>query len=101
MRQAEYSSKVQQPPRTAASSDDRQHTQLAGTTAKRSAAPLVRDEEAAGSNPATPTRSEAISFSWRWPFTCPYSSEVSNGYEPSCLPSRLRACNVLASLTSV
>jgi len=29
-------------------------------TAKRPAAPLVRDEEAAGSNPATPTSSEGI-----------------------------------------
>lgn len=56
MRQAQYSSKVQQPPHTAASSDDRQHTQLAGTTAKRPAAPLVRDEAAAGSNPVRPTR---------------------------------------------
>jgi hypothetical protein len=35
---------------------DRQHTELAGTTAKRPAAPLVRDEEAPGSNPATPTQ---------------------------------------------
>jgi hypothetical protein len=55
-----YSTEVQQRPRTAASSDDRQHTQLAGTTAKRPEAPLVRGEEAAGSNPATPTRSEGI-----------------------------------------
>jgi hypothetical protein len=53
-REAPYSTEVQQRPRTAASSDDRQHTQLAGTTAKRPAAPLVRDEAAAGSNPANP-----------------------------------------------
>jgi len=33
---------------------------LAGTAGKRPAAPLVRDEEAAGSNPATPTRSEGV-----------------------------------------
>jgi hypothetical protein len=42
-----HSTEVQQRPRTAASSDDRQHTKLAGTTSKRPAAPLVRDEEAA------------------------------------------------------
>ena len=30
-----------------AAADDRQHTELAGTTTKRPAAPLVRDEEAA------------------------------------------------------
>jgi hypothetical protein len=41
-----YSTEVQQRPRTAASSDDRQHTQLAGTTAKRPTAPLVRYQEA-------------------------------------------------------
>jgi hypothetical protein len=51
-----YSTEVQQRPLTAASEHDRQHTELAGATAKRPAAPLVRDEEAAGSNPATPTR---------------------------------------------
>jgi hypothetical protein len=33
----------------------RPHPALAGTADKRPAAPLVRDEEAAGSNPATPT----------------------------------------------
>jgi hypothetical protein len=42
-----YSAKVQQRPLTAASQHDRQHTELAGTTAKRPAPPLVRDEEAA------------------------------------------------------
>src|SRR5256885_4940639 len=47
--------RLQQRPLTVASQHDRQHTRLAGTTAKRPAAPLVRDEEAAGSNPATPT----------------------------------------------
>jgi hypothetical protein len=46
MRQAEYSSQVQQRPLTAASQHSRQHTELAGTTSKRPAAPLVRDEEA-------------------------------------------------------
>ena len=45
---APYSTEVQQRPRTAASSGGRQHTQLAGTTTKRPAAPPVRDEEAAG-----------------------------------------------------
>jgi hypothetical protein len=39
---------------TAASSDDRQHTQLAGTMAKRPAAPLVRDEEAAHGHAGKP-----------------------------------------------
>ena len=42
----EYSSGVQQRPLTAASEHDRQHTELAGTTGKRPAPPLVRDEEA-------------------------------------------------------
>ena len=46
MRQAQYSNYVQQRPLTAASKRERQHTELAGTTAKRPAAPLVRDEEA-------------------------------------------------------
>jgi hypothetical protein len=48
MRQAQYSRKIQQRPLPAASGHDRQHTELAGMTAKRPAAPLVRDEEAAG-----------------------------------------------------
>jgi hypothetical protein len=52
---ATYSTEIQQRPHTAASSGNRQHTQQTGTTAKSPAAPLVRDEEAAGSNPATPT----------------------------------------------
>ncbi len=47
MRQAKYSSQVQQRPLTAASHHDRQHTGLVGTAAKRPGAPLVRDEEAA------------------------------------------------------
>jgi hypothetical protein len=46
MRQPECSRKVQQRPRTVASNGERQHTRLAGTTAKRQAAPLVRDGEA-------------------------------------------------------
>jgi hypothetical protein len=46
MRQAKYSSQVQQRPLTAASNHDRQQTGLAGTTSKRPGAPLVRDEEA-------------------------------------------------------
>jgi hypothetical protein len=41
-----YSTGVQQRPPTVASKHDRQHTELAGTTTKRPAAPLVRDEEA-------------------------------------------------------
>ena len=47
MRQVLYSSQVQQLPLTIATQHDRQHTELAGMTAKRSEAPLVRDEEAA------------------------------------------------------
>jgi hypothetical protein len=33
-----------------------EHTELAGTTDKRPAAPLVPDEEAASSNPADPVQ---------------------------------------------
>jgi hypothetical protein len=43
---AQYSSNVQQRRLTTASQHDHQHTELAGTTAKRPAAPLVRDEKA-------------------------------------------------------
>ena len=51
---APYSAEVQQRHLTPAIEHDQQHTTLAGTTVKRPALPLVRDEEAAGSNPATP-----------------------------------------------
>jgi hypothetical protein len=51
-----YSAEVQQRPLTAASDNGHRHTGLPATTDKRPAAPLVRDEEAAGSNPATPTQ---------------------------------------------
>src|SRR5260370_41001887 len=54
--QRRYSAEVQQRARTAASQHDRQHPELAAMIVKRPAAPLVRDEEAAASNPATPTR---------------------------------------------
>jgi hypothetical protein len=43
---APYSAEVQQSSLPRASSHDRQRTELAGMTAKRPAAPLVRDEEA-------------------------------------------------------
>jgi hypothetical protein len=46
MRQTQYSNHVQQRPLTTAGQHDRQYTELAGTTAKRPAAPLVRDQEA-------------------------------------------------------
>ena len=46
-----YSAEVQQRPLTVASQHDRQHTELAGTTTIRPAAPLVRDEEAAEPRP--------------------------------------------------
>ena len=52
---ATCSTQVQQRARTAAIQRSHQHTGLPGMPAKRPAAPLVRDEEAAGSNPATPT----------------------------------------------
>ena len=45
----QYSAEVQQRAHTAAIEHDRQYTDLAGTTAKRPAAPLVRDEEASRS----------------------------------------------------
>ena len=41
-----YSAEVQQRPLTATSEHGHWHTELAGTTDKRPAAPLVRDEEA-------------------------------------------------------
>ena len=66
------------------------------------AARFVRDEEAAGSNPATPTQVtghspfQAVAY-----FYAVQQQKYSNGYEPSCLPSRLSALSVLASETSV
>ena len=54
-----YSAEVQQRALTTASLDNHQHPELAGMSVKDPAAPLVRDEEAAGSNPATPTSSAA------------------------------------------
>ena len=56
MRQAQYSNQVQQRPLTATSQHDHQHTDLAGTTDKRPAAPLVRDEEANASVVKTDAR---------------------------------------------
>ena len=44
--QQRYSTEVQQRPLPATSIHDRQHTELAGTTAKRPAPSVVRDEEA-------------------------------------------------------
>jgi hypothetical protein len=46
MTQAQYSNHVRQRPLPVASQHDRQHTELAGTMAKRPAAPQVRDDEA-------------------------------------------------------
>jgi hypothetical protein len=65
---AQYSTEVQQRPLTATSQRDHQHTNLAGATAKRPAAPLVRDEEAAGANPATPTQVTGHSPQWDMAF---------------------------------
>jgi hypothetical protein len=52
---AGYSSEVQQRPLTATGLHFHQQSPLAGTAANVPALPPVRDEEAAGSNPATPT----------------------------------------------
>ena len=52
---AQYSTEVQQRPLTATSQRDHQHTDLAGATAKRPAAPLVRDEEAQQSQAIGPS----------------------------------------------
>ena len=41
----QYSAEVQQCPLATASEHNQQQTELAGTTAKRAAVPLVRDEE--------------------------------------------------------
>jgi hypothetical protein len=49
MRQAQYSSHMQQHPLATSSQRDHQRTELAGTTAERPAAPLVGDEEVLGS----------------------------------------------------
>jgi hypothetical protein len=51
-----YSAEVQQRPLTAANEHGHRHTEPPAMTGKRPEAPLVRDEEAADSNPATPTR---------------------------------------------
>ena len=59
----------------------------------------VRDEEAAGSNPATPTQVKGHSPLWDVAFF--YAVQQQSTYEPSCLPSRLSALSVLASETSV
>ena len=44
----------------------------------------VRDEEAAGSNPATPTSSKATPPTETWPFSVPYSRKVQQ-----CLRAKL------------
>jgi hypothetical protein len=61
----------------------------------------LRDEEAAGSNPATPTKLTGHLRSSQVAFSIRYSSKVQQRHEPSCFPSLLSACNVLASETSV
>ena len=78
-----------------------QAPELAGGVWRSLAARFVRDEEAAGSNPATPTSSTATCDLGRWPFSCRTAAKYSNGYESSCLPRRLSAWSVLASDTSV
>ena len=66
------------------------------------AARFVRDEEAAGSNPATPTQLTGhspkgdVAF-----FYAVQPQSTATAYSPSCLPSRLSALSVLASETSV
>jgi len=55
----------------AASQHDRQHPELAGLPVKHPAAPLVRDEDAAGSNPATPTMKLQVAALFRDKFRLP------------------------------
>src|SRR5512146_1860621 len=47
----------------------------------------VRDEEAAGSDPATPTQIKRPQPSGKWPFSCPYNSEVQQRL-PAELPAQ-------------
>src|SRR5215813_1920375 len=78
--QGRYSSKVQQRSLTAASMNYRPHPALAGTTDRRPAAPLIRDEEAAGTNPATPTTKLQVTAIFRDEFRLPIPS-VSRFWE--------------------
>ena len=50
---------------------------------------VVRDEEAAGSNPATPTSSQATSHDGTWPFLMPYSSKVQQRLRAKLPPEPL------------
>jgi hypothetical protein len=62
----------------------------------------LRDEEAAGSNPATPTQLTAPrGIREKADSGAVQQQSTATAYSPSCLPSRLSARNVLASDTSV
>ena len=54
------------------------------------AARFVRDEEAAGSNPATPTSSQATPHDGTWPFPCRTAAKYSNGLLPSLFAEPLK-----------
>ena len=53
------------------------------------AARFVRDEEAAGSNPATPTQVTGHSLSWDVAFSLPYSSKVQQRLRAKLPPEPL------------
>ena len=53
------------------------------------AARFVRDEEAAGSNPATPTQVKGHSHRRKWPFPMPYSSKVQQRLRTKLPPEPL------------
>jgi hypothetical protein len=61
----------------------------------------IRDEEAAGSNPATPASSQALSGREKADSGAVQQQSTATVYSPSCLPSRLSPHKVLASDTSV
>jgi hypothetical protein len=73
---AAYSGKVQQRTLTAAVNPWPAHLLLPAARIIRPGPPLVRDEEAAGSNPATPTRSETTRDLRRWRAHAPRAAAV-------------------------
>ena len=111
MGQAQYSSNVQQRPLTTASQHDHQHTELAGTTAKRPAAPLVRDEEATvpvacpigRSTPGTrghsrtPITASDLGMDWLTRCVKHTSKQRVAGSNPAGRASHVRALRVLSN----
>jgi hypothetical protein len=92
----------------ATDSGGRQRTPTDGLSQARDATALavrvctwLRDEEAAGSNPATPTQVTGHSLPRDVAFLCRTAAKYSHAYEPSCLRSRLSALSVFSSETSV